>query len=224
MPAVKEKTLNRQVYHELLRKLIEAEISLGAQLDERSLAAEMGVSRTPVREAIIQLVREGLVDYYPYRGHFVKMWTPKEVNDLFEVRKVLEALAVRLAVRKLSQDDLDEVRGIVDDIQAALRQGDIEGFSEADRCFHNTIIQKTGNQTLIDGLERLACQIQVIRTIANRAPDLVERMLNEWPRIMAALEARDAERSAELMLSHIEDARKTVVGHLLELEAVAEKL
>lgn len=221
---MKEKTLNRQVYHELLRKLIEAEISLGAQLDERSLAAEMGVSRTPVREAIIQLVREGLVDYYPYRGHFVKMWTPKEVNDLFEVRKVLEALAVRLAVRKLSQDDLDEVRGIVDDIQAALRQGDIEGFSEADRCFHNTIIQKTGNQTLIDGLERLACQIQVIRTIANRAPDLVERMLNEWPRIMAALEARDAERSAELMLSHIEDARKTVVGHLLELEAVAEKL
>lgn len=224
MPAVKEKTLNRQVYHELLRKLIEAEISLGAQLDERSLAAEMGVSRTPVREAIIQLVREGLVDYYPYRGHFVKMWTPKEVNDLFEVRKVLEALAVRLAVRKLSQDDLDEVRGIVDDIQAALRQGDIEGFSEADRCFHNTIIQKTGNQTLIDGLERLACQIQVIRTIANRAPDLVERMLNEWPRIMTALETRDAERSAELMLSHIEDARKTVVGHLLELEAVAEKL
>lgn len=224
MPAVKEETLNRQVYREMLRKLIEGEIPLGAQLDERTLAAELGVSRTPVREAIIQLVREGLVDYYPYRGHFVKMWTPKEVNDLFEVRKALEALAVRLAVRKLSQDDLDEVRGIVDDIQTALRHGDIEGFSEADRCFHNTIMQKTGNRTLIDGLERLACQIQVIRTIANRAPDLVERMLNEWPRIMTALETRDAERSAELMLSHIEDARKTVVGHLLELEAVAEKL
>jgi DNA-binding GntR family transcriptional regulator len=224
MPTAKEPTLNRQVYREVLRQLLDGEIPLGAQLDERTLAAQIGVSRTPVREAIIQLVREGLVDYYPYRGHFVKMWTPKEVNDLFEVRKVLEALAVRLAVRKVSEEDLDELRTIVADIQDALRHGDIEGFSEADRLFHNTIVQKTGNQTLIDGLDRLACQIQVIRTIANRAPDLIERMLNEWPRILAALEARDAERSAELMLVHIEDARKTVVGHLQELEAAAEKV
>jgi DNA-binding GntR family transcriptional regulator len=223
MPAAKETTLNRQVYREVLRQLLDGEIPLGSQLDERTLAAQIGVSRTPVREAIIQLVREGLVDYYPYRGHFVKMWTPKEVNDLFEVRKVLEALAVRLAVRKLSQDDLDELREIVNDVQDALRHADIEGFSEADRLFHNTITQKTGNQTLIDALDRLACQIQVIRTIANRAPDLVERMLNEWPRILAALEARDAECSAQLMLEHIEDARKTVVGHLQELEAVAEQ-
>lgn len=224
MPAAKETTLNRQVYREVLRQLLDGEIPLGTQLDERTLAARIGVSRTPVREAIIQLVREGLVNYYPYRGHFVKMWTPKEVNDLFEVRKVLEALAVRLAVRKLSQDDLDELREIVNDIEDALRHGDIEGFSEADRLFHNTIIQKTGNQTLIDGLDRLDCQIQVIRTIANRAPDLVPRMLNEWPRILAALEVRDAEQSAELMLVHIEDARKTVVGHLLELELAADKV
>ena len=224
MPATKETTLNRQVYGEVLRQLLDGEIPLGAQLDERTLAARIGVSRTPVREAIIQLVREGLVNYYPYRGHFVKMWTPKEVNDLFEVRKVLEALAVRLAVRKLSQDDLDELREIVNDIEDALRHGDIEGFSEADRLFHNSIIQKTGNQTLIDGLDRLDCQIQVIRTIANRAPDLVERMLNEWPRILTALEARDAEQSAKLMLVHIEDARKTVVGHLLELELAADKV
>jgi DNA-binding GntR family transcriptional regulator len=223
MPTAKEPTLNRQVYNEVLRQLLDGEIPLGMQLDERTLAARIGVSRTPVREAIIQLVREGLVDYFPYRGHFVKMWSPKEVNDLFEVRKVLEALAVRLAVRKLSQDDLDELRAIVNDVQDALRRGDIEGFSEADRLFHNTIIQKTGNQTLIDALDRLACQIQVIRTIANRAPDLVERMLSEWPRILAALEARNAEHSAQLMLEHIEDARKTVVGHLQELEAVVER-
>jgi len=224
MPAAKETTLNRQVYREILRQLLDGEIPLGTQLDERTLASSLGVSRTPVREAIIHLVREGLVNYYPYRGHFVKMWTPKEVNDLFEVRKVLEALAVRLAVRKLSEEDIDEVREIVNDIVNALRYGDIEGFSEADRLFHNTVIQKTGNQTLIDSLDRLDCQIQVIRTIANRAPDLVERMLNEWPRILTSLEARDAEQCAQLMLSHIEDARKTVVGHLLELELAADKV
>jgi DNA-binding GntR family transcriptional regulator len=224
MPPVKETTLNRQVYRELLRQLLDGEIALGTQLDERTLAAQLGVSRTPVREAIIQLVREGLVDYFPYRGHFVKMWTPKEVNDLFEVRKVLEALAVRLAVRKLSQEDIEELHTIVSEIQDTLRRGDIDGFSDADRMFHNTIIQKTGNQTLIDGLDRLDCQIQVIRTIANRAPDLVERMLHEWPQILAALDARNAERSVELMLVHIEDARKTVVGHLQELEAATEKI
>ena len=218
MTTLERPTLNQKVYQQLRRKLLNGELALGAQLDERILAEELGVSRTPLREAIGQLVKEGIIDYRPYRGNYVRTFTAKQVNDLYEVRKALESLAMRLAIRKLSQEHIEQIQAILDDVQAALVRGDIAAYTEADRRFHDTILHITGNETLIEALDRLAAQIQMVRTLANRDPEVVERTAHERPRILAALEARNADEAALLMEEHIDGVRRSVVAQIRDWE------
>lgn len=217
-------TLNQKVYQQLRRKLLRGDLAPDSQLDERQLAEELGVSRTPLREAISQLVKEGIVEHRPYRGNFVRTFTAKQVNDLYEVRKALESLAMRLAIRKLSQEHLEEIRTILDQVQEALDRGDIAAYTEADRRFHQAILQITGNETLIESLNRLAAQIQMVRILANRDPEVVERTAQERPRILAALEARDADTAARLMEEHIDGVRRSIVAQLEALEQKEHEL
>ncbi|MGH2560958.1 MAG: GntR family transcriptional regulator [Thermomicrobiales bacterium] len=204
-------TLNERVYRRLREIVISGTIPLGARLDEISLAGELGVSRTPLREAIGRLTQEGLVEYRPYRGNFVRGFTVTRLNDLYEVRKVLEALAIRTAVAKLSDQQLDTLRAILGDVDTALARGDLTAYSAADRRFHAAIADFSGNEILIQSLNRLTDQIQVARVMANRDPHVVERTAHERPRILAALASRDADAAAALMEEHIEGVRRAVV-------------
>jgi DNA-binding GntR family transcriptional regulator len=219
MAALRYQPLNQQVYLRLQEMILDGTIRLGEQLDERTLAAELEVSRTPIREAIGQLIGEGIVEYRSNRRNYVRKFTVKQVNDLFQVRSALEALAVRLAMPKISQEVTDKIRHILDQAEKALACNDMAAYSNADRDFHNTIIHLTGNETLITALERLSFQIQMIRTIANRDATVVERTHLERPRILAALETRDAEEAAKLMEEHIDGVRQAVVAQLEEIEA-----
>jgi len=207
-------TLNQRVYARLRDMIMSGELGIGTQIEERVLAEAMGVSRTPLREAIGQLSTDGIIEYRPYRGNFVRSFTAKQVNDLYQVRKALESLAVRLAIPKLTQEHIAQIRSILDDVHAALERDDIEAFSEADRRFHNAIIAITGNETLQESLDRLSAQIQIVRNIANRDPEVVRRTNIERPRILAALEARDADTAAALMEAHIDGVRQSVVAQM----------
>jgi DNA-binding GntR family transcriptional regulator len=198
--------------------LLSGEIPMGEQLDERELSARLGVSRTPLREAVASLVRAGLVEYFPYRGNYVKKWTAKQVRDLYQVRKSLEVLAIQIATPKLSNEDIDNIRKVLSEAELSLRQGNVQTFGEADSRFHSMIVQKTENSTLIDTLRHLSVQIQMIRTIANRDASVLERTTKERPRILNALEKRDMELAAQLMADHIEGVSQAVIMQLEELE------
>lgn len=219
MPKVNHSTLNQRVYTQLREMILTGALSSGSQIDERRLAEDLQVSRTPLREAISQLAKEGIIEYRPYRGNLVRTFTAKQVNDLYEVRKALEALAMRLAIPKLSQEHIEQIRHILDDVQAALDRRDMDAYTESDRRFHNAIIRITGNETLIESLNRLGAQIQMIRFIANHDPDVVQRTAKERPLILMALETRDADRAAQLMEDHIEGVRKAVLSQIEILEA-----
>lgn len=214
MSSLRHLTLKEHVYHRLLNSIISGDIPLGSQIDERKVAEMLSISRTPLREAIGTLVEEGLVEYRPYRGNFVRRFTAKQVNDLYEVRKALEGLAVRLAVTNLSDADLSGLVSTLEDVKIALEQNDLDEFSAADRRFHESIAQLSRNETLVESLNRLGLHIQVIRNIANRDPDVVERTSHERPRILEALKARDAELAAHLMAEHIEGIRRSVVAQV----------
>lgn len=207
-------TLNHRVYRQVRELVVAGDIAPGAQLEEQTLADRMGVSRTPLREAIAQLVTEGLVENRPYRGNFVRAFTARQVRDLYEVRKTLEGCAVRLAVPRLTAPHLATLRDILADVQRALDTGELTWYSTADRRFHNTLASYSENQTLIDCLERLGSQIQVVRTMANDDPATVRRTAFERPHILAALEARDAEAAARLMEGHIEGVCHAVVAQI----------
>lgn len=207
-------TLNQKAYAKLVERIVKGGYAAGAQLDERLLAQDLGVSRTPLRSAIAQLVREGLIEYVPYRGNYVRRWTKKEVDDLFRVRIALESLAVKLAIPKLSNEDIERIRVILDEVDAALSAGDMERFSDADSRFHAFIHRKADNKTLIEALARISLQIQMIRTVANRDSDVVARTLEERPRILAALAARDEEAGVRLLEEHIDGVRRAVLAQL----------
>lgn len=214
MAKLTRSTLNQQVYNRLQRLLLRGELTPGSQLDERALADQMGVSRTPLREAIGQLVKEGIIEYRPYRGNFVRTFSAKEVDDLFQVRIPLESLAMRLAIPKLSQEDIGHIRAILDEVSAALERGDMDGYAAADRHFHSTIVRITGNQPLLEALDRLGMQIQLVRTLANKDPEVGARTERERPLILAALEARDADEAARLMEAHVDGVRRAVVAQI----------
>jgi len=210
------RTLNHRIY-DRMRELVESGALLpGARLDERALADNLGVSRTPLREAIGKLVEDGLVEHRAYRGNFVRTLTIKQVNDLYVVREALEGLAVRLAVPKLSEDHVLTIRRILDATFDALDRGDMAGYSIADQSFHDTLARLSENKPLIEALGRLRRQIQLVRTLANRDPNVVKRTAFERPQILAALELRDAERAAQLMEEHIDGVRRAVVTHLID--------
>jgi DNA-binding GntR family transcriptional regulator len=212
-------TLNHSIYRSLREMIASGVLVTGARIDERAVAEQLGVSRTPLREAIAKLAKEGLIEQRPYRGNYVRAFSPKQVHDLYETRVVLEGLATRRAVMNLTDEGLAELTAILDDIQAALAAHDIPAYSAADQRFHQVIARLSGNETVIESLERLRAQVQLVRLAANRYPDLVERTARERPAILAALRERDADRAARLMEEHIDGVRRAV---LKQLEA-AEK-
>ena len=205
-------TLNQRIYYKV-RELIESgAIPAGAQLDERTLAQDLAVSRTPLREAIATLVEEGLVERRPYRGNFVRTFTARQVNDLYQVRQALEGLAIRLAVPRITADDLEQIRAILDSCQDALERDDMAAYSAADQRFHDSIARLSDNEVLIESLDRLRRQIQLVRIQANRDADVVQRTALERPLILAALEDRDADLAARLLEEHIDGVRSSVVA------------
>lgn len=215
-------TLNHSIYETLRQMIADGTLVTGSRIDERAISEQLGVSRTPLREAIAKLAKEGLVEQRPYRGNFVRAFSRKQVDDLYETRMVLEGLAARRAVANLTDEALAELTAILDDIQEALSRLDMEAFSAADQRFHATIAHLSGNETVIESLERLRAQVQLVRMAANRDPGLVERTARERPEILAALRDRDADRAGRLMEEHIDGVRQTVLRQL-ELEDAGSK-
>lgn len=203
--------VNQRVYHHILKMIVSGTLLPGSRLDEQTLATDLGVSRTPLREAIGRLSEKGLVEYRPYQGNFIRVLSVKEVSDIYQVRRSLEELAIRLATVNMTEERLAEVRSILDDLGAAMQRGDLDGVNEADNRFHTTIAEYSENETLIAALNDLSQRVAIIRSMANQNPDIVARTAIQRPQILAALEAGDADLAAQLLGEHIEFVGRAVV-------------
>lgn len=214
--ASRHQTLRERIHEELVRMIVSGELPPGAPIDERMLISRLSASRTPFREAIGTLEREGLVEIRPYRGFFVRRLSLKEVDDLYELRKTLECFAVRLAVARLTDAHIVLFEGVLDAAVKALHDGDMAAYAAHDRRFHEAIAELSDNHALIDTLSRLALQIQMCRVLANQSREFAERAATERDEILAAFRARDGERAAALMAEHIADVKQSVVARLSE--------
>jgi DNA-binding GntR family transcriptional regulator len=220
MPVVagRHVTMRERTYEALVELITSGELPSGAAIDERELTAQLESSRTPFREAIGALAKDGLVEIRPYRGFFVRQLTVDEANNLYELRKVLEAFAVRLAVHHISDADIAEIAAMLDAAIACLAASDMAGYARHDRAFHDRIAALSGNHALIESLARLGLQIQLCRVLANRDTAFAERATLERDEILLALRRRDADRASELMVAHISDVQNSVMAQLAALE------
>lgn len=221
MGSTRHQTLNWHVYNDVVRLISSGMYPAGTRLDEQQIAEELGVSRTPLREAISKLVKDGLVEHRPYRGNFVRTFTAKEVFDLYEVRKGLESMAVRLAIPRLGNASIAELRKILSEIDHALNAGDLEAYGLADKQFHDAIADLSGNETLISMLVRLSGQVQLIRTMANQDPSIVEITAMERPGIVDAMISGDVSEATRLMEEHIELVQRNTTARIEAAQSIA---
>lgn len=207
-------TLADQVYMSLRDKILSRELPPGTRLKHKEIAGSLGVSNTPVREAMRALVKDGLVETLPYRGSVVKEMSAKDTSDLYDVRIALEALAARLAVDRITDVQLRRLEKTVHQYETACDNGDVGLALEADLQFHDRLAQASGNETLLTISRQLADRVQVLRQLDTGKTRLWQS-LEDHTAILKALEERDATKVETVVVQHIEKGKE----HVLQLMA-----
>jgi DNA-binding GntR family transcriptional regulator len=172
------------------------------RLDERQLASDLGVSRTPVREALAQLEREGFVRSIPRRGIYVVRKTRREVIELITAWAALEGMAARLATQSASDQEISALRQMFATFEGGEVQAKLDEYSEVNIEFHQAIIRMSHNQVLIDMAENLFTHMRMIRRKTIGEMDRADRSIRDHIDIIEALEARNTNRAEELVRNH----------------------
>ena len=190
----------------------------GTRLDERALAEEFGVSRTPIREAFRQLASIGLVEDLGRRGIIVSKHCASDLLDAFLVVAELEGIAARLAAQRISDEVLQSAQEANELCQKAVSIMDVSGFNSANMIFHNSIIKGAKNRLLHDQLATARPVTFPFRHHISRLPGYMEKSLEEHSNVLSALSKGDADRAQELMFSHVDLQGEQVVSLLRLLE------
>lgn len=215
----KSSTLVDQILVQIQTSIIKGELAPGSKINEQALALKYGISRGPTREALQLLERQRLVVRIPHVGARVADMTVTELNDLYELRSTLEAMACELAAKRITDEQLSQLWQLLARQEAALAEGDTYFQEEGDVDFHYQIIRASGNkhlqETLIGGLYHLLRMYRYQCTNKNRPV----KAIAEHRRIVEAIAQRDAELAGLLMRRHIEQGRRNTELRLKQLQA-----
>lgn len=199
------------VFNTLRQAILRGEIKPGERLMEIQLANKLGVSRTPIREAIRKLELEGLVLMIPRRGAEVAEITEKSLRDVLEVRGALEELAVKLACQKITDEQIQELRMAEKEFEMALSSGDVTVYAEADVKFHDVIYRATDNQRLIQLLFNLREQMYRFRVEYLKREEAHGNLLIEHRRIIETIANRDMDAAVDAVCQHIDNQVSAVI-------------
>jgi DNA-binding GntR family transcriptional regulator len=205
-----------QAYAALRQAIVEADIyshSGEVRLDERQLALSLGVSRTPIREAMTLLEQEGLLRTVPRRGIFIVRKTKRQIVEMIEMWAAIESMAARLATLHASDEDIAGLRRMFDEFRTAAPADHIDEYSDANIAFHQAIIRLSGSHLMGETLENLMIHIRAIRRMTIAQADRAARSIVDHMRIIEALEARDTERAERLVRQHSLDLARHVEQH-----------
>src|SRR3954469_25546345 len=172
------------------------------RLDERQLASDLGISRTPVREAMAQLEREGFVRSVPRRGVYVVRKNKQEVIELITAWAALESMAARLITQNASDNEIAHLRAMFATFEDGTLHAKLDEYSEVNIEFHQTIIRMSHNHVLVDLAENLFTHMRMIRGKTIGEKDRVDRSIRDHMNIIEALEARDTARAEALVRDH----------------------
>src|SRR5262245_31300506 len=196
-----------EAYRYLKTRIMSAALPPGASLNEMEIAAKLGTSRTPVREAIRKLEQEGLAMRYPNRGAIVTKLSMTDVLEIWQIREILEPAACRLAVDRVDRDTLATIEQTFLDLrEQKMGPEGYEAFLRADVGLHDLIVLATGNATLRHVLAMLNERIAQIRLVTS--PTRFRHAVEEHLQIIAALKTGDAQAAVEAMRRHLERARQ----------------
>jgi DNA-binding GntR family transcriptional regulator len=218
------KPLRDIVFDAIKEAILTGRLKPGERLMEVQLAEEMGVSRTPVREAIRKLELEGLVVMVPRKGAYVSGLTLKDVAEVFEIRSSLEGLAATLAAERITEDEIKSLDKILSDITQASEKGDTETVIKKDMEFHQVLFSASRNQRLAQIINNLKEQIDRFRIQSFSNPVRVKSVLSEHKGIIDAIKQGDAENAEKLAKAHIYEVEYNVMNMLRKQMYFKEEL
>ncbi|MFZ5968818.1 MAG: GntR family transcriptional regulator [Bacillota bacterium] len=199
------------VFDHLRNAILSGDLKPGERLMEVQVAEQLGVSRTPVREAIRKLELEGLVVMMARKGAYVADVSVKDILEVLEVRSVLEGLAAYLAAERITEEELEELQHITNQFKGYIESGEKEGMIEKDREFHDRIFRSTHNNKLIQIAQGLQEQVQRFRITYFSEYHGSTALPSEHQAIVEAISNREAVQAQKLAYEHIEMLQDTII-------------
>ena len=225
MIKIQHSPLGDQVYAIIWEQIIGHRLRPGDKVSDLRLSEELGVSRTPVREALHRLAQEGILRAESRRGFFVTPFSSQDVGEVYDIRTALETLAVRLALAHLTEQDLDESQRAIDESHRQILGG-AEGAEEhwlaVDRAFHRLIAQRARSRRLESLLTGLQTQIGVFQVYGIHLSPLRLLSIEHHQAILNALKARDSAAAEQAMARHIQEVKAWVLAEFVSREQIRE--
>ena len=202
------------VFNTLRKAILTGELKPGERLLEIQLANQLGVSRTPIREAIRKLELEGLVIMMPRRGAEVAQITEKDLRDVLEVRRALDALCAELACDRITEEEKQKLKDACDEFEKATATGDATTIATADVALHDIIVEVTGNRRLIQLINNLSEQMYRYRFEYIKDENQHNNLVEEHRMIYESIVRGDKEGAAKAAKLHIDNQESSIIKQL----------
>src|SRR5579863_392936 len=206
------RTTRVEVYDTLRASIVSLQRTPGQRLSEAELARELGVSRTPVREAIIQLRADGLVEVMPQLGSFVSKISLRNVREAQFAREALECAAIRIAAQRIDAPADERLRQNIVLQRAAETSADLEQFYRLDEEFHREVVATSGYPGISELLDRSRAQLNRVRRLSLPVPDVIEELIDQHSAVLEALERNDADQAEASLRHHLRGVYRVLVA------------
>ncbi|HUX20511.1 MAG TPA: GntR family transcriptional regulator [Spirochaetia bacterium] len=199
MPPIDTRILTEHVYESIKSLILDGELQPGEKIDKKILAQTLGVSLTPINEAMSRLAGEKYIEQINRRGYFVKTYSHSDLTEMYEVRAGLESIAVRLCLERATEAELEGLAGCFGSFSLPFAEGELAKYTEADKRFHGLIIKMSGNSMIQEINESSGYVLKSYQQGLVRPP---EETVPEHAEIIAAIRARDADVAQTLIARH----------------------
>jgi len=210
--AIKQpESLAKMAYEAIRKSILSGQWKIGELYNEKAIAADLGISRTPVREALLELASQDLIIFLPRRGLMVNRFTRRDVDEIFELRKAIELAAVEKITATSPSFDLFEIEEALLSQRKAVKQKDYLAFMEADRLFHTGFSELTNNRRLIAILDNIRDMIHVMGAKALALEGRAVEVIKEHQTIFEAVKKGNIEEARRAMAYHLDQSKEAVV-------------
>jgi DNA-binding GntR family transcriptional regulator len=218
LPDLARPNISDEVYAVLKKRILSRQLALGERLDLSELEEQLGISRTPLKDALNRLALEGLVEIQPRRGTFVVNPTPDEIAESFDVRCVLEVYAAGPALQRVTESQLEQLRDLVKALRRlteAENWGQIfQEYMPLDYSLHKLILEIAGNGRLLEIWEQVNVHAEMVRIRYGRSSEEAKLTQEEHEEILQAFEARDITALQQLLSHHIKRVKRSIIRDL----------
>jgi DNA-binding GntR family transcriptional regulator len=221
IPISRAKSLKEQAYDKLKTLIITGALEPGALHNEKRLAEALGVSRTPVREALLELSREGMVAFVPGKGVEICKLTEQQVREVFEIRRIIEGYIIKKIAARLTDADVAEIDKNINNQEKMLSTPERPAFIEYDKQFHLYLASKIGNKQIESILDNLRDQMHLMGIRAIEDDSRMKQVIDEHRAIFSGLKERNPQKAFDALINHLENTEKTIAEKIETQEIIS---